>query len=71
MSLCGNIYIGIVKDIVKGMQSAFVDIGAEKNRFINLKDILKNVDENKEKIDDNIDINNIIKKGQNLLLLVK
>ena len=24
----GNIYIGIVKDIVKGMQSAFVDIGA-------------------------------------------
>ena len=25
----GNIYIGIVKDIIKGMQSAFVDIGTE------------------------------------------
>lgn len=67
----GNIYIGIVKDIVKGMQSAFVDIGAEKNSFIHLKDILKKVDENKEKIDDNIDINNIIKKGQKLLVQVK
>lgn len=26
----GNIYIGIVKDIIKGMQAAFVDIGTEK-----------------------------------------
>ena len=30
----GNIYVGIVKDIVKGMQAAFVDIGTEKNSFI-------------------------------------
>ena len=33
----GNIYIGIVKDIIKGMQAAFVDIGTEKNSFIHLK----------------------------------
>ncbi len=26
----GNIYIGIVKDVIKGMQAAFVDIGTEK-----------------------------------------
>ena len=25
----GNIYLGIVKDIVPGMQAAFVDIGTE------------------------------------------
>ena len=30
----GNIYLGIVKDIIPGMQSAFVDIGTEKNSFI-------------------------------------
>ena len=41
----GNIYISIVKDIIKGMQAAFVDIGTEKNSFIHLKDILKKVDE--------------------------
>ena len=33
----GNIYIGVVKDIVKGMQAAFVDIGTEKNSMIHLK----------------------------------
>ena len=36
----GNIYIGIVRNIVKGMQSAFIDIGTEKNSLIHLKDIL-------------------------------
>ncbi len=67
----GNIYIGIVKDIVKGMQSAFVDIGTEKNSFIHLKDILPKVDESKEEINQNIDINNIIKKGEKILVQVK
>ena len=40
----GNIYIGIVKDIIKGMQAAFVDIGTEKNSFIHLKDILPKIE---------------------------
>ena len=67
----GNIYIGIVKDIIKGMQSAFIDIGTEKNSFIHLKDILPKIDESKEKIEQNIDINNTIKKGQKILVQVK
>lgn len=67
----GNIYIGIVKDIVKGMQSAFVDIGCEKNSFIHLKDIMPKIDETKEKIDNNIDITKVIKPSQKLLVQVK
>ena len=67
----GNIYIGIVKDIVKGMQSAFVDIGCEKNSFIHLKDIMPKIDETKEKIDNNIDITKVIKPNQKLLVQVK
>ena len=51
----GDIYIGIVKDIIKGMQSAFVDIGTEKNSFIHLKDILPKIDETKETADNTID----------------
>ena len=50
----GNIYVGIVKDIVRGMQSAFVDIGTEKNSFIHLKDIVPKVDEKKEKVEKEI-----------------
>ena len=37
----GNIYSGIVKDIVPGMQAAFIDIGTEKNSFIHVKDVVK------------------------------
>lgn len=67
----GNIYIGIVKDIIKGMQSAFVDIGTEKNSFIHLKDILPKVDEKKQKYDESIDISQVAKQGQKLLVQVK
>ena len=36
----GNIYNGKIRNIVPGMQAAFVDIGAEKNTFIHIKDII-------------------------------
>ena len=67
----GNIYIGITKDIIKGMQAAFVDIGTEKNSFIHLKDILEKVDESKQTVEQKIDINDAVKKGQKLLVQVK
>ena len=67
----GNIYIGIVKDIIKGMQSAFVDIGTERNSFIHLKDVLPKIDETKQKIDENIDIGKVLKTNQKILVQVK
>ena len=67
----GNIYIGIVKDIIEGMQSAFIDIGTEKNSFIHLKDVMPKIDETKEKIDTNINIKDILKKNQKILVQVK
>jgi len=67
----GNIYIGIVKDVIKGMQAAFVDIGTEKNSFIHIKDILPKVDETKESINSDIDISSIVKQNQKILVQVK
>ena len=67
----GNIYIGIIKDIIKGMQAAFVDVGTEKNSFIHLKDILPKVDETKDNIDNTIDISKVIKPNQKVLVQVK
>ena len=67
----GNIYIGIVKDIIKGMQAAFVDIGTEKNSFIHLKDILPKIDETKEESDNSIDISDVVKQNQKILVQVK
>ena len=37
----GNIYIGIIKNIVPGIKAAFVDIGKEKNAFIHFEDLYK------------------------------
>ena len=67
----GNIYIGIVRDIVKGMEAAFVDIGTEKNSFIHVKDILPKIDETKEHQEKNTDISKIIKPKQKILVQVK
>lgn len=67
----GNIYIGIVKDVISGMQSAFVDIGTEKNSFIHLKDILPKIDETKETQEIDIEINKVIKPNQKILVQVK
>ena len=70
----GNIYLGIVKDIVKGMQAAFIDIGEEKSALIHIKDIIQkesnvtgnvNLDEEKYKIQD------ILKPGEKILVQIK
>lgn len=71
----GNIYIGIVRDVIKGMQAAFVDIGTEKNSFIHLKDLLPKIDETKNNVKNekssNIEISQIIKKNDAILVQVK
>ena len=67
----GNLYVGIIKDIIKGMQAAFVDIGTEKNSFIHLKDLLPKLDETKQKMEPNLKISDTVKKGQKILVQVK
>ena len=68
----GNIYIGIVRNVVKGMESAFVDIGTEKNSLIHLKDVLPKVDESKEnQKSSNVKIEEVIENGKKLLVQVK
>ena len=71
----GNIYIGVVKDIVKGMQASFIDIGKDKNSLIHLKDILEKKDEKKnekkEKVNEDKKIEQIIKPNEKLLVQIK
>jgi len=69
----GNIYIGVVKDIIPGMQAAFLDIGTEKNSFIHLKDILPQEDQKNEKANKKIeqDIKKVVKVNDKLLVQVK
>lgn len=70
----GNIYLGKVKDILPGMQAAFVDIGEEKNTFIHIKDVLPKVSKvtgNKNEDLDKYNIKDYIKKDSSILVQVK
>ena len=66
----GNIYTGVIKDIIPGMQAAFIDIGTEKNSFIHVRDIIPQVD---EKVEKKIEpkIKEVIKPKQKLLVQVQ
>ena len=67
----GNIYLAKVEDIINGMQAAFVDFGGDKKGFIHLKDAMPQVDERKQKIDTSIDIKQVLKPNQKILIQVK
>ena len=70
----GNIFVGVVKDILDGMESAFVDIGTEKNSFIHLKDLLPKEDETKKadvKKASAKNIRDLVKVNDKILVQVK
>ena len=68
----GNIYLGKVQNVLSGMQSAFIDIGEEKNTLIKLKDVLPKVDEKETKVSlENSDISKVLKTDQDIVVQIK
>ena len=63
----GNIYLGRVENVLPGMQSAFIDIGLNKNAFLYVEEAIVNGDikENKEQY-----IGDYVRKGEELLVQV-
>ena len=66
-SVVGNIYLGKVRDVLPGMQAAFVDIGLEKNAFLYVDEVV---------VPDDVgsaprrDIQSLLKPGQQLMVQV-
>ena len=70
----GNIYLGKVRNIITGMQSAFIDIGEIKNALVHIKDIIpkaSNVTGNSLEDTSKVNIKDIIKSGEEVLVQVK
>lgn len=70
----GNIYCGIVKDILPGMQSAFIDIGESKNAFIHIKDVIPKVSNTTGNKDENLEkykIKDYLKANTPVLVQIK
>ena len=70
----GYIYLGIVENILPGMQAAFVNIGKDKNTFIHIRDVIPKVSEetgNKNEDFSKYNINDYLKKDMPILVQVK
>lgn len=65
--ILGNIYRAKVKDTLRGMEAAFVDIGRERNAFLHLKDAVSWEQISSKK---NYKLKDIIKSGQDILVQV-
>jgi ribonuclease G len=65
-SVVGNVYLGKVRDVLPGMQAAFVDIGLEKNAFLYVDEVV--APEGAEI--PQRDIQSLLKQGQQVLVQV-
>jgi len=65
----GNIYKGVVKNILPGMQAAFVDIGLEKNAFLYIDDVWPEASRH-GKSPDGLPIQSLLKEGQELMVQI-
>ncbi len=61
--IVSNVYLGKVKRVLPGMQSAFIDIGLERSAFLHVADIWENAADPKP-------IERVLHEGQNLLVQV-
>ncbi len=66
-SSVGNIYLGKIKDVLPGMEAAFVDIGLAKNGFLYVDEVIFPKDAPDPA---NLKIQDVLKKGQDILVQV-
>ncbi|HKL75609.1 MAG TPA: Rne/Rng family ribonuclease [Halanaerobiales bacterium] len=71
--IAGNIYRAAVRDVLPGMQAAFVDIGLEKNAFLHISDLYPrfNKEEKKKWSEKNLSIKNLLQPGEELMVQVE
>ncbi len=65
----GNLYKGIVANVLPGMQAAFIDIGLEKNAFLYVDDV--STDDSEEGVPLNrVSIEKLLKAGEEIMVQV-
>ncbi len=65
----GNIYRGKVKNVLPGMQAAFIDIGEEKNAFLYVDDVIPKENESDTPLDfKSLSISDLLREGQEIIV---
>ena len=70
----GDIFLGIVENVLPGMQAAFVDIGKDKNTFIHIRDVIQKVSKETGNKNENFakyNIKDYLKTGMPILVQIK
>lgn len=70
----GDIFLGIVENVLPGMQAAFVDIGKDKNTFIHIRDVIPKVNNETGNKNENFakyNIKDYLKTGMPILVQIK
>ncbi|MFW6264830.1 MAG: ribonuclease, partial [Bacillota bacterium] len=70
--IAGNIYRGIVKDVLPGMQAAFVDIGIDRNAFLHINDLYPLLNQEQLQLwqENKLGIQQILKTGQEIMVQI-
>ncbi len=72
-NIVGNIYLGKVKKVVRGIQAAFIDFGGSRDGFLHVRGIdLNRQPKLSRKVDfEGVDIGNYLREGQWLVVQVE
>lgn len=70
--IAGNIYRGRVKNVLPGMQAAFIDIGHERNAFLHINDLYPLLDQEEFKLwqDNRLGIQQVLQPGQEIMVQI-
>ncbi|MFW5976776.1 MAG: Rne/Rng family ribonuclease [Bacillota bacterium] len=70
--IASNIYRGKVKDVLAGMQAAFIDIGIDKNAFLHISDMypLLNSNQRKKWKNKELAIQHVLQPGQEIMVQI-
>src|SRR5436189_1753238 len=58
-TIVGNIYKGRVTKVLPGMQSAFVDLGLERDAFLYVSDVIEDLEEFEAETNDELHIDDV------------
>ena len=68
--IVGNLYKGIVANVLPGMQAAFVDIGLEKNAFLYVDDVYTDIHNDETPPPSRSAIEKLLKVGEEIIVQV-
>src|SRR5213083_2286593 len=78
-TIVGNIYKGRVTKVLPGMQSAFVDLGLERDAFLYVSDVIEDIEEYENETPDELhlfdqtpraetSISDLLREGQEIVV---